>query len=269
MNNPISCLTANFIGRHPGYPMGRAQWTQYQTENEAFFRPHETFQERFDALVGDIQEIGFDRIDLWYGTLNPAWARPEYMREVAAVLERREMKLASLAGNIGDTVAAVEASCAFADALGCRLLTGDCPALERDFDAVCGVLRARGTRLALLNRTDKTPDSLRARVHGGVPNLLGVCVDTGAFAVQGFAPESALSDLRDVLMYVHLKDVKNQGLLQQCCRFGQGLVNLPACVQALRAISYMGTISIVDESLSAGPEPDLRASLDMLRSWLQ
>lgn len=269
MKNNLSCLTANFIGRHPGYPMPRNQWSQYQADNEAYFRPEETFEERFDALVGDIQEIGFSSLDLWYGILNPSWASQRHLLSVKNVLQRREMKIAALAGNIGDTVNEVRLGCRMARELECHLLTGDCAALESDYAAIADTLKEFGVRLALLNRSDKNPAALAARVRGGVPGLIGVTVDTGAFALADYPADKALEELSEVLMYVHLKDVKSQGLLQQNCRYGLGMVDLPACVRVLEQIGYQGGISVVDESLSAGPEADLKASLEMLKSWLK
>lgn len=249
--------------------MVRSQWSQYQAQNEAYFQPDETFEERFDELVGDIQEIGFPQLDLWYGVLNPAWANERHFLSVRNVLQRREMGIATLYGNAGDTAADVRASCRMAAGLGCGLLTGDCAALQREHDAVVGILKEFGMRLAVFNRLDKTPADAAARVRGGIPGLLGIAADTGAFAVAGYPAEKALAELTDVLMYVHLKDVKIGGISPHSCRYGQGIVNLPACARALEKIGYQGGISVADVSFNAGPEMDLKASLEMLKSWLR
>ncbi len=269
MGTRACCLTANFIGRHPGYPMRRCQWTQYQSANEAFFRPTETFSMRFDALLADIQQIGFDAVDLWEGTLNPLWATQAYFDAVNEALSRRSMSVQSLSGNVGDDLESVQAFCRAAKALDCRVLCGDCAALQTDFPGVVALLRQEGMRLAVVNRWDKTPGQLLERIHDGVAGVVGVCVDSGAFVQQDYEPQQALKELAPVLMYTRFRDVKAQGAALLDCRFGQGVVNLPRCVQALEQIQYQGCISVVNESTNAGPQDDLKASLRMLNSWLR
>lgn len=269
MKNNVSCLTLSFIGRHPGYPMARGQWSLYESANEAFFKPEPTFAERFESLASDIQDIGFCAVDLWFGHLSPQWASPAMVESARSILARREISVQSLYGNIGDDIAQVEASCRMAKALGCALLTGDCPALERQFSQVVELLQQNGLKLALVNRMEKTAFALHARVGGGVPGVVGVTLDTGALAAVGYSPEKAIEELADILLYVCLRDVRSHGLLQQPCRFGQGMVNLPQCIAALHRVQYFGGIAVSEPSLMAGPEADLRASLDMLSAWLK
>jgi len=269
MKNNVSCLTLSFIGRHPGYPMERSQWSQYERANEAFFSPQDTFAERFESLVADIQTIGFPAVDVWMSHLNPQWATPAMVATARAILARREIAPQSLYGNIGDDLAQVEASCRTAKALGCTLLAGDCPALEKQFSQVVELLQQNGLRLAIVNRMEKTAFAMHARVGGGVPGVVGITLDTGALAACGYAPEKAIEELADIVLYVCLRDVRSHGLLQQPCRFGQGMVNLPQCIAALHRVQYFGGIAVSEPSLLTGPGADLKASLDMLKAWLK
>ena len=77
----------------------------------------------------------------------------------------------------------------------------------------------------------------------------------------------AVAELADVLVHVHLKDVRTVGG-HETCRYGEGVVALEACVRELQRQGYTGGISIEHEPEHRGPNDDLRASLKLLQSWL-
>ena len=53
------------------------------------------------------------------------------------------------------------------------------------------------------------------------------------------------------------------------CRFGQGVVPVRACAQALRRIGYTLPISVEHEPERADPREDVRASAALLRGWME
>lgn len=77
----------------------------------------------------------------------------------------------------------------------------------------------------------------------------------------------AVSELSDVLVHVHLKDVRAVGA-HETCRYGEGVVPLEACVRELKRLGYTGGLSVEHEPESFDPSDDLRASLDLLKGWL-
>jgi len=64
--------------------------------NEAF-APIDSFADRFDSLLGHIQALGFDAIDVWGAHLSPAWATGEHVEAARAVLARRGMRVVTYA----------------------------------------------------------------------------------------------------------------------------------------------------------------------------
>jgi hypothetical protein len=70
----ISFMTANYVARQLGYHM-TGGWDQGDKATNAYFRPLESFPERFEALLEEISELGFTAIDLWQAHLNPALLR--------------------------------------------------------------------------------------------------------------------------------------------------------------------------------------------------
>jgi L-ribulose-5-phosphate 3-epimerase len=130
------------------------------------------------------------------------------------------------------------------------------------------LLREYGLHLALENHPEKNPVELLAKLGSGDDDLFGVAVDTGWFGTQGYDAAQAIHELGPRVFHVHLKDVRAAGA-HQTCRFGQGIVPLEACVQALHTIGYTGTISVEHEPETFDPTEDCVASAALLRTWLQ
>ena len=70
--NILSFMSANFVARELGYGMTQG-WMQGDATTQAFYKPLETFEQRFDALLGDIAADGFTAMDLWGAHLHHAW----------------------------------------------------------------------------------------------------------------------------------------------------------------------------------------------------
>lgn len=263
--NTITFMSANFVARELEYAM-TGGWGQGDQATQAAFRPIESFAARFDALLAEVVALGFDAIDLWTGHLNPAWATPAHIEAARAALARHRLRVVSLAGWFGATVEEFEQSCRLAAALDCRILGGSTAALARDRPATLALLRRHELQLALENHPEKTPGELLAKIGAG-EGLLGAALDTGWFATQGYDAARAIDELRDVVLHVHLKDVRAAGA-HDTCGFGQGVVPLRACVDVLRRIGYSGAISVEHEPEDRDPRPEVAASLQQLRAWL-
>jgi L-ribulose-5-phosphate 3-epimerase len=262
----ISFMTANYVARQLDYHMTRG-WGQGDKAAQEYFRPVETFGERFDALLAEVVGLGFGAIDLWTGHLSPAWATPAHVELARELLERHGLPVISLAGWFGSTVEELAQSCALSAALGCRILGGSSSALEKDRAAALALLERHDLILGLENHPEKTPGEMLAKVgadHGG---RVGVCVDTGWFATQGYDAARAVEELGDALVHVHLKDVLAAGA-HDTCGYGRGIVPLEACVRALRRIGYTGGISVEHEPEDRSPNDEVRESLALLRGWL-
>jgi hypothetical protein len=68
--NTIAFMTANYVARTLDYHMTEG-WMQGEGATQAYFRPLETFRERFDILLADIRALDFEALDLWTRTCTP------------------------------------------------------------------------------------------------------------------------------------------------------------------------------------------------------
>jgi len=59
--------------------------------------------------------------------------------------------------------------------------------------------------------------------------------------------------------HVHLKDVLAVGEPHDTCRWGEGIVPIDECVEALKRIGYGGAVVVEHEPEAFDPSDDLRA----------
>ena len=264
--NTISFMTANYVARQVGYRMSGG-WEQGDRAANEYFRPLDTFAQRFEALLVEIKEMGFDAIDLWLSHLNYPWTTSEHLLIAHDLLARHKLEVVSLAGWLGSTPAEFQRTCEIAVAVGTSLLGADTSMLRKDHRFVVQMLKDHDLRLGIENHPEKTPEEILAKIGDGGDGRLGVTVDTGWFGTQGYDAAQAIERLRDHLFHVHLKDVRAAGA-HETCRYGEGIVPLERCVRTLQGSGYTGAISVEHEPELFDPTDDCRASFAMLRAWL-
>ncbi|MCA9910435.1 MAG: sugar phosphate isomerase/epimerase, partial [Anaerolineae bacterium] len=191
MKNTISFMTANYVARPVGYHMTDG-WMQGDEATQAYFRPADTFAERFDAYLGDIQALGYAAIDLWLAILHPAWATETHISAARDLLQGYRLPVVSLAGWFGGTREEFDAVCRFAGRFDCALLGGGTSLLESDRAYVVARLREGGLKLGIENHPEKTPQALLARLGEDDADVIGTAVDTGWYATQGYDAARAL-----------------------------------------------------------------------------
>ena len=254
----ISFMSANYVAREVGYAMHG--WGHGDRATNDAFRPLETYEQRLDAVLRDVRALGFDAIDLWGAHLNPAWATDEHVAVAQRLLARHGLAVASLEVFVGP--AELERTCDIATAVGTTVIAGFAPL---DDPRLLPLLREHGLRVAIENHPEKTPDELLAKLVED--DSIGACVDTGWFATQGYDPVRALDEVGGRLLHVHLKDVLAAGA-HDTCRWGDGIVDVVGCVDALRRIGYDGAVSVEHEPEHYDPSDDCRTMLAQLRRWL-
>ena len=99
---------------------------------------------------------------------------------------------------------------------------------------------------------------------GGGNEWLGVCVDTGWLGTQGADAAAIIRELGPLVRHTHIKDVKSAGA-HETCPLGEGVVNVAACIAALKAIRYSGVYSWEDEPEDRNPF----ASAVRNRRWIE
>ncbi len=92
--------------------------------------------------------------------------------------------------------------------------------------------------------------------------LCGAAVDTGNYVSSGQDPVAAIEKLKGRIWSVHLKDISRPGM---SCVLGQGKVDLPAILKALRAQALDQIVALEYEETPEKPDAAIAASLDYLK----
>jgi sugar phosphate isomerase/epimerase len=259
-------MSANFVARQLGYHMTEG-WGQGDRATQDYFRPLETFEARFDALLGEVRGLGFRAIDIWLGHLHPEWATGEHTAIARRLLAKHELPVVSLAGYFGSTPEEFERSCKLAVSLDTRVLGGGTGLLTGDRARMVALLDEYDLLLGVENHPEKTPADLIARMGDPARGRVGAAVDTGWFGTQGYDAAKALEELCERLVHIHMKDVDAAGA-HHTCALGRGVVNIEACVGTLQGIGYDGAISVEHEPEDRDPGPECRESLALLEGLL-
>ena len=261
----ISFMSANFVARELGWQL--PDWAAGDRFVNDAFRPIETYRDRFGAMLDAVVAMGFSAIDLWEAHLSAQWATDAHIAIANELLQARSLRVASLAGWFGTEATELEAACRLAVAVGAPLLGGRTRLLDTDRDAVIDLMERHDLRFALENHPERTPADVLERI-GEESERIGATVDTGWFATQGQDPARAIETLGSRVLHVHLKDVRQVGEPHTTMAFGDGIVPLRECVEALQRQAYRGTISVEHEAEDHDPTDELRAAREQLETWL-
>lgn len=264
--NAISFMGANYVARQVGYHM-TGGWSEGDNATNAYYQPIETFAQRFDTLLQDIHALGFTHLDIWNAQLHWSWATSEHLRIARQLLDTHQMHVTSLAGSFGTTSADLARACQVARAIGTTILGGIYPLLATDRPSAISVLKEYGMQLGIENHPEKNAQELLDRLGDEGEGTIGTAIDTGWFGTHSYDAVRAIKELAPFIIHIHLKDVRAPGA-HETCRYGEGCVDIPGCVAALRQIGYTGAYSIEHEPELFDPGEDCQAMLPMLQSWL-
>ena len=109
-------------------------------------------------------------------------------------------------------------------------------------------VRAHDIRVAIHNhgpedRHYPTPQTILEKVRR-LDKRIGVCHDTGHTLRAGVDPAEATRACGDRLHDVHLKDVDARAAEGHSVELGRGIMDIPALVDALRAVNYHGVLGV-------------------------
>lgn len=262
-------MTANYVARE-AIAAGLAtegDWGAcHRATVDAFHGPR--FAEKFSELMATVSQLGFNAAELWVAHLDPLLATPAMVAEARAIAGRNGVEIVAYTAGFGtpgipreDAVRIFET----ARGLGASMLT---QAFHPANGELVKELAAHyGIRMAHENHPEKSAAEVVAKVAPFAP-FVGAALDTGWFATHGYSPVQAVHDLGEHLMHVHLKDIRAEGA-HDTCALGDGIVDIPGVLRALRAVSYSGHITIEHEPMDADPTEDVRVSLARTREWFQ
>jgi sugar phosphate isomerase/epimerase len=252
----LSFSTANFVGRAAGYQLEPFSWREAEQ-----LTVERTDITAFDKICQEIVAAGFSALDLWKAHAWPATFTPERADELLAVLRRHNLEPVSYAGDIGSDAAEM---LRVARLLGIGLVCGSLEAgIARH---VATLARQRNVRVGIENEAETHPSELRNKI-GIDDDILGVCVDTGAWLAQGYNPAQAIRELGSHVWHVHLKDMRSWGSQEQV-RLGSGVLDLEAVLAALRAVGYIGALAIEQETGDADPTAEVRFGREVVERLL-
>jgi sugar phosphate isomerase/epimerase len=265
----IAFITANFVARECGYKLDPFVWASADRATvEAFHGPR--FGQKFDELCALVSGAGFEDVDLWVAHLNPFVATRSMVDEAVAILRSHRLRVVAYTGGLGrpENITRAEAEKVYqtARAIGAPLLgVGLHPSNAR---LAHDLGRAYGIKYAIENHPERTPAELLARI-GDYGEWIGVTQDTGFWPRFGYDPVGATRELKDHLLHVHLKQVREVGGVWHSCAYDEGVIDMPSVVEALKEIDYRGALSVEHEPHHEDPTPAVVRSAQQLRGWLR
>ncbi len=261
----ISFVTANFVGRALSYRLKPFDWGKAEEATQRLFHG-DNFEEEFSEIMRIISDVGFKTIELWTTHLNYNEATQEQIQKAKEILVRYNLSVCAYSGAFGNSEEEIEKSFQLAQAIGTRVLAGDLN--YKLLDRTYSLCQQYKIRLAFENHpVVKSPEDIK-KLIGNRKDWFGACVDTGWFATFNIDASEAVRELGKSVFHVHLKDIKAAGA-HETCALGDGIVNIPAVISALREIGYDGYLSIEHEPEYHDPMEDVKKSLSRLREWLR
>jgi len=254
----IALHGSSFVGSQFGYnPPGT--WEECVSVLGEYFQPLTTFEQRFEALLIRIKSLGFYCMDVWQpAELNWQWATAQHVEAARRAIARQGMVITSLAGEFGATREEFVSACRLASAIDAPILSGTTALLLTDRVFVIDQLQEFNLRLAIENEVEVTPREILLQIGDSGAGRLGSALDTGWWATQRYDVVQAITELREHLFHVHLKDVL-PGDDHINCGYGKGCVPIRECVKTLKEIGFSGIISIENHTLDHDPGKELAA----------
>ncbi|NUK30253.1 sugar phosphate isomerase/epimerase [Parageobacillus sp. VR-IP] len=258
----IAFHTANYFARSSNYQTSFQQW------GIAERRVIENFSlAEFDRICADIAKAGFTYIELWMAHAFPKFMTPYLADELKMIWQQHGLTVISYSCSLGDPIRSPRwtrlcfETCKM---LGIDLITSGIS--KNAAPIISSLCRDYRIKVAVENHDEKHPNEIK-EIIDGFDDWLGACVDTGWFETQGFPAHEAIWQLKDHLFHIHLKDVKEIGA-HNTTALGNGIVNVSACIQALREINYNRSLSIEHESGDHDPTEDCANGLQLVYQLL-
>jgi sugar phosphate isomerase/epimerase len=96
---------------------------------------------------------------------------------------------------------------------------------------------------------------------------IGACADTGHWATSGLKPVECLRILKGRVISAHLKERSEIGKGLPDTVYGNGVCDIKACLDELKAQGFDGNISIEYENNWKNSVPDVAQCVGFIRGW--
>jgi sugar phosphate isomerase/epimerase len=236
----IAFNTANLVARFTNWRFELKNWA----EQDRITRER-TDEREWAAICREIADAGFRAVEIWAAHVDPARMTEQRATRFKELLQEYRLEPIGLSGSLNDNTARV---CKWIGIPQC-----DGGYWYTDPETVRRLLQTTGIRFNYENHPEKSAAEIRGCIDslGGHPGA-GLCIDTGWLGTQGVDAPSAIRELGALVKHVHLKDVTHRGS-HETCPLGQGAVDIPGVVAALKEIGYSGWYSWEDEPEDRNP----------------
>lgn len=160
----------------------------------------------------------------------------------------------------------------FAKDMGISIIT--CEPKPEHFDFVEKLVDKYNIDIAIHNHPQPSiywrPDMVMKALEGRSKRM-GVCADVGHWKREGLDPMKALEQVGSRLKSLHFKDIKapEAGEAEQHdVIWGTGICDVPAMLKVLKNINFTGLMAIEYEHNWDNSVPDIKKSLEILKSKL-
>jgi L-ribulose-5-phosphate 3-epimerase len=265
----IAFMTANFVAKEINYSGKQLleEWGQcHEITLKSFHGPD--FKDKFESLIGDISQLGFNEIELWNAHFEPLIITDWQLNAAVEILKNYNMKVVGLYTDAfrdrSTTIEVGQTIFQAAKELGAnKIIQSGKPLDERLIVTLC---EQYDMYFGIENHPEKDSEELLEMIRPFSPRI-GACIDTGWFATQGGNAAEIVKALQGHTVHIHLKDILAAGE-HETCTLGDGIVDIKGIIQFLKVTNYQGTLSIEHEPIDYDPTNEIKNSLFRVNQWL-
>lgn len=103
------------------------------------------------------------------------------------------------------------------------------------------------------------------RLLSGRDARFGLCMDIGHASRAGVDPVKTVGEVKDRLLDIHVKDLKDKLVKESQCEVGTGALDIPGLFRALVGIRFEGHVALEYEINEANPRAGIRESFAYMR----
>jgi sugar phosphate isomerase/epimerase len=250
-NSKIAFNTANLVARVSDWRFELDHWMDQHRKTV-----EKTDEREWAAICKEISDAGYRAVEIWVAHVDPAKMNDARAKAFRRILDDNGLEPIGLAATLNDETARV-----------CRQL--GIPACNggywgSDKATVQRLVAETGLRFNYENHPEKSVEQILAQIDNGAIPGVKAAVDTGWLGTQGVNVPAAIRQLGDLVGHVHVKDVRAAGG-HMTCPLGEGIVDVPGVIAALKEMGYTGWLSWEDE-------PEDRNPMEIagrMREWIE
>ncbi len=113
-----------------------------------------------------------------------------------------------------------------------------------------------------------TPESIYEKIKD-LDKRIGLCIDVGHTERYGVSAVESIKKYGDRLLDMHIKDETEKSEKGKTCICGEGVLDLPGYIEALKEIGYARVVSFEYEADADNPVPGLTKSVEYIRELIK